>query len=111
MPSSMASGGQKAVAPHQRRLDRKTASKDRAIELVEERLRIGGTLLLFCLHQCLFGCLWRFRLPRRSPRCRLGFGIERRGWRWHGSSGSMRSPRWLVIVVVIAVACLLLLQV
>lgn len=75
MPPSTASGRQQAVAPHQRRLDRETASEDRPIELVEERPRIGGALRLFGPRQCLFG-----RRPRgRSGRFR--FGVPRRLWR------------------------------
>ena len=82
MPSSTASGGQKAGTPDQRRLDRKTASKDGPIELVKERSRIGGPLRLFRLRQCLFRRSWRFR-PRRFRR----------------RSRFERSSRWLVVIV------------
>jgi len=87
MPSSTASGGQKAVTPGQRRLDRKAASKDGPIELVKEGSRIGGTLRLFRLRQCLFRRPWRFCCFCRRSR------FERRFWR-DGSSGGERGSRW-----------------
>ena len=51
----------------------KTPSKNRPIELVEERPRIRGALRLFRMRQCLFRCRpWRFRRFRRCSRFGLG---------------------------------------
>lgn len=85
MPSRTASGSQQTVTPHKRRLDRKTASKDGPIELVEERPRIGGALRLFRLRQCLFRRR-PWRLGRLHRLIRFGLvGVQRRFWRDDGA--------------------------
>src|ERR1700733_14044334 len=75
MPSGAASGGQKSITPYQSSLNWEAASEHASIEFIEERLRVGCALRLFCKRQRFFRCPWSFR--RRGFRLCLEWGFWR----------------------------------